>query len=222
MNVRSGLPIVQRPSLDTEGEPDALRHLWIVSEKAGHDLGDAALRRWVRRHWPALLRARWLEHLQGLRFWSELDRGDFGLLTCRFQEHALLLDRVLDRLKAGQGNLDILRWAIDWGIPTAPLIEVLEALGVNGQRLAHQFGAYEVPVVWLEPAWLRWNDGAVVRLARHIEEVGDCELLPVLGDALGEAGCADPIIVGHCRSGGPYPLWSWLVDQIVERSDPAD
>jgi carbon storage regulator CsrA len=75
----------------------------------------------------------------------------------------------------------------------------------------------EVPVVWLDPTWLRWNKGTVVCLARDIE-AGDCELLPVLGDALEEAGCADPAILGHCRSGGPYPRWSWLVKQILEEA----
>jgi hypothetical protein len=209
---------MDRSSVVTDAEEEAMRFMWIESEKAGRDLGEAALRRWVRLHWRGFLRARWLEHLQGLRFWVELDRGDFGLLPARFQEHSLLLDRVLDRLKAGQDNLDIVRWAVDWGIPTAPLIEILEAVDVEGRRLAHHFDEWDVPVVWLDPAWLAWNGGTIVRLARHIDEAGDFELLPVLGDALEEAGCADRAILGHCRSGGSCPHWSWLVDQIVERA----
>ena len=53
-----------------------------------------------------------------------------------------------------------------------------------------------------------------------MDGAGDCDLLPVLGDALEEAGCADPGILGHCRSGGPYPHWSWLVEQTVEGTRP--
>jgi hypothetical protein len=87
------------------------------------------------------LRARWLEHLHGKRFWVELDRGDFGLLQRRFQDRALLLDRILDRLKAGQENLDILLWAQDWGLPMTPVFEILEALDINSRRLAHRFDA---------------------------------------------------------------------------------
>ena len=120
---------------------EALRFKWIESEKAGHDLGESAISRWVQDHWCGYLRARWLEHLQGKRFWVELDRGDFGLLQKAFHDNTLLLDRILDRLKAGQENLDIIQWALDWNIPTEPTLEILIALDINSRRLAHRFDA---------------------------------------------------------------------------------
>ena len=85
------------------------------------------------------MRARWLEHLEGKQFWEELDRGDFGLLQRRFHENTLLLDRILDRLKAGQENLDVIQWCLDWGIATGPVREILAALDINSRRLAHRF-----------------------------------------------------------------------------------
>jgi hypothetical protein len=108
---------MEKSSVYLDGEQEALRYKWIESEKAGHDLGEAAIRRWVQNHWWGYLRARWLEHLQGKRFWVELDRGDFGLLQRKFHDNTLLLDRILDRLKAGQENLDIICWAHTWGVP---------------------------------------------------------------------------------------------------------
>jgi hypothetical protein len=69
----------------------------------------------------------------------ELDRGDFGLLQREFHHNTLLLDRILDRLKAGQENLDIICWAQDWGIATEPVVAILEALDINSRRLAHRF-----------------------------------------------------------------------------------
>ena len=125
-------------SVFAEGEREALRFKWIESEKAGCDLGETAIRRWVQNHWWGYLRARWLEHLQGARFWVELDRGDFGLLQRTFNENDVLLDRILDRIKAGQENLDIIRWALDWNIPTKPLIDILESLDINSRRLVHR------------------------------------------------------------------------------------
>ena len=107
--------------------------------KAGCDLGEAAIRKWVKDHWWGYLRARWIEHLQGKTFWMELDRGDFGLLQRRFQEKALLLDRILDRLKAGQENLHIILWAQDFRIPLDYVLEILEALDINSRRLACKF-----------------------------------------------------------------------------------
>ncbi len=130
---------VEKASVYADGEQEALKYKWIESEKAGCDLGEAAIRRWVQCHWWGYLRARWLEHLQGKRFWVELDRGDFGLLQRKFHDNTLLLDRILDRLKAGQENLDIISWAQTWGIPIDPVLQILEALDINSRRLAHRF-----------------------------------------------------------------------------------
>jgi hypothetical protein len=130
---------VNKGSVFAECEREIERYKWIESEKAGHDLGEAAVRRWVKEHWWGYLRARWVEHLQGRRFWVELDRGDFGLLKRMFTDDDLLLDRIMDRIKAGQENLDIICWAHNWGIDTTPLIRILEALDINSRRLAHRF-----------------------------------------------------------------------------------
>lgn len=126
-------------SVYVEGKQEALRYKWIESERAGRDLGDDALRRWVKEHWWGYLRARWLEHLQGGRFWVELSRIDYGLLQRKFQDDSLLLDRILDRLKSGKENLDVLLWAQDFGLPIVRVIEILEALNVNACRLEHRF-----------------------------------------------------------------------------------
>ena len=130
---------MEKSSVYLDCEQEALKFKWIESEKAGRDLGEAAICRWVQNHWWGYLRARWLEHLHGKRFWVELDRGDFGLLQKKFQDQALLLDRIVDRLKAGQENLDIINWALCWGIPIDPVIQILEALDINSRRLAHRF-----------------------------------------------------------------------------------
>ncbi len=130
---------MEKASVYVDGEQEALRFKWIESEKAGKDLGELAIRRWVHHHWWGYLRARWIEHLEGKKFWVELDRGDFGLMQRRFQDKPLLLDRILDRLKAGQENLDIILWALDWGLDLQEVREILEVLDINSRRLAHRF-----------------------------------------------------------------------------------
>lgn len=130
---------MKKCSVYEDCDEEANRYKWIESEKAGFDLGETAIRRWVKHHWWGYLRARWIEHLHGKRFWVELDRGDFGLLQRAFQDKSLLLDRILDRIKAGEENLDIILWALDWGIKIDEVIEILEALDINSRRLAHKF-----------------------------------------------------------------------------------
>ncbi len=130
---------MQKCSIYEDCQRETDRHKWIESEKAGQDLGEQAVRQWVKQHWSGYLRARWLEHLQGRQFWIELDRGDFGLLTRRFLDKSLLLDRILDRLKSGQENLQVIVWAIDWHLPMNDVLEILTALDINSRRLSHRF-----------------------------------------------------------------------------------
>jgi hypothetical protein len=123
-----------RLSVHDRGAVEAERHKWIESEKAGRDLGEWAIRCWVREHWNGFLRDRWLEHLQGRTFWIELDHNDFGLLQRAFQD-SLLIDEILQRLKSGRENLDILNWAIDNDQPMDEVLEILEALDINSRRI---------------------------------------------------------------------------------------
>jgi hypothetical protein len=130
---------MEKSSVYAVSEQEEQTDKWIESEKVGRDMGEAAIRRWVQCHWRGFLRARWLEHLQGKRFWIELDRGNFGLLQRKFEENSLLLDRILDRIKIGQENLEIISWALDWHIPIEPVLQILEAIDINSSRLAHRF-----------------------------------------------------------------------------------
>jgi len=130
---------MEKCSVYIDSEQEALRFKWIESEKAGHDLGEEALRLWVKCHWWGYLRARWVEHLQGLRFWVELDRGDFGLMDRILPDDQFLTDRILERIKIGWENLDIILWAQDWDIPIERVIRILEVLDINSRRLSHRF-----------------------------------------------------------------------------------
>lgn len=123
-----------RLSVHERGAAEAQRHKWIASEKAGRDLGETAIRAWVRDHWNGFLRDRWLEHLEGRNFWIELDHDDFGLLLRAFRESPVIGD-ILRRLKAGKENLDIICWAIDAGLPLHEILQILETLDINSRRI---------------------------------------------------------------------------------------
>jgi hypothetical protein len=60
-----------------------------------------------------------------------------------------------------------------------------------------------------------WRTEAVVGLARGMYEGGDFAAMPVLADALEDAGCADGEILVHCRGEGPHVKGCWVVDLIL-------
>ena len=123
-----------RLSVHEGGAVEAQRHKWIESEKAGRDLGEWAIRCWVRQHWNGFLREKWLEHLEGRTFWIELDHDDFGLLQRSFRDSDLTAE-ILDRLKSGQENLEVLNWAIDESLSMREVVEILETLDINSRRI---------------------------------------------------------------------------------------
>jgi hypothetical protein len=71
------------------------------------------------------------------------------------------------------------------------------------------FGPLPFRSVTLPPSVKAWNDGCIVKLATGIYEerslpVGalDSQRIAVLADALEEAGCTDPDLLGHLRQQG--------------------
>jgi hypothetical protein len=61
----------------------------------------------------------------------------------------------------------------------------------------------------------RWRTSDVVGLARAIYDERAFERMPILADALMDAGCEDEVIIAHCRGDGPHVHGCWLVDLIL-------
>ncbi|MGH7169008.1 MAG: hypothetical protein ACRELG_01855 [Gemmataceae bacterium] len=70
----------------------------------------------------------------------------------------------------------------------------------------------------IEPSWLAWNDGTVPKLARNVYERRAFDRLPILADALEEAGCTDADILNHCRQPGEHVRGCWVVDLLLNKS----
>jgi hypothetical protein len=82
-------------------------------------------------------------------------------------------------------------------------------------RLACDLLGHLLRQVAVSPAWLEANGGAVLQLARAIYQDHSFADLPVLADALEEAGCQDPDILDHCRSGLEHARGCWVVDALL-------
>ena len=70
------------------------------------------------------------------------------------------------------------------------------------------------PTPAVEQAWLTPD---VVTLAGHIYHDQALDQLPELADALEEAGCTDPALLGHLRGGGTHVRGCWAVDAVLGR-----
>jgi hypothetical protein len=63
-----------------------------------------------------------------------------------------------------------------------------------------------------------WNNGIVVKLAQAIYDDCAFDRLPILADALEDAGCTNQEILAHCRSGGDHVPGCWVVDLLLAKS----
>jgi hypothetical protein len=127
----------------------------------------------------------------------------------------------LDELQAARRHL------LDW----LDLILAMEFEEIAWRRMVSDIGA--IPVIdpqlcgtgWLirdifgnpfrpvafDPAW---RSEAAVGIAAGIYEERAFERLPILADALQEAGCEHPDILTHCREPGTHVRGCWVVDLL--------
>ncbi|MCI0459953.1 MAG: hypothetical protein L0Z62_23630 [Gemmataceae bacterium] len=80
--------------------------------------------------------------------------------------------------------------------------------------LRELFGPLLFRPVVIEPSW---RTADVVRLARSAYEAREFEHLPILADALEEAGCNNEELLRHLRGAGPHVPGCWAVDLILGR-----
>jgi hypothetical protein len=60
-----------------------------------------------------------------------------------------------------------------------------------------------------------WGDGLLAKLAGAIYDERAFDRLPVLADALEEAGCTDADVIGHCRQADGHTRGCWAVDLVL-------
>lgn len=105
---------------------------------------------------------------------------------------------------AATGNQDLL------GAYAAPLNggQVLRLLIRN--ILGNPFLPHPIPADLLS-----WQDGMIKKLARGIYDDRAFDRLPILADALEDAGCTDEVILGYCRGTGPHSRGDWVLDGLM-------
>jgi hypothetical protein len=60
-----------------------------------------------------------------------------------------------------------------------------------------------------------WRTETAVTLARQMYDARDFSAMPILADALQDAGCDNDDILSHCRGVGPHVRGCWVVDLVL-------
>jgi hypothetical protein len=60
-----------------------------------------------------------------------------------------------------------------------------------------------------------WRTTSVTALAQSIYDDRAFDRMPILADALEDAGCDNADILGHCRGGGEHVRGCWVVDLVL-------
>ena len=64
--------------------------------------------------------------------------------------------------------------------------------------------------------WRTWNHGTVPKLAQAMYDERAFDRLPILADALEDAGCTEVELLAHCRGPGPHSRGCWVIDSLLK------
>jgi hypothetical protein len=107
----------------------------------------------------------------------------------------------------------------DWHSDYITEAETNLARGANESILLRDiFSNPYRPAPSLPASVLAWNEGTVVRIAEGIYEERAFDRLPILYDALLDAGCDDEALLSHCRAPGPHVRGCWAIDLLLRRA----
>jgi hypothetical protein len=98
------------------------------------------------------------------------------------------------------------------------IYEAIRTIGNNNGEHAYLatilrevFGNPFRPII-IDPRWL---SSTVVDISRAIYDERAFDKMPILADALMDAGCDSEEILNHCRCAGPHVRGCWVVDLLL-------
>ena len=121
--------------------------------------------------------------------------GPFHVFHLPSTRHRLTSERIIP---------DLRRFVREYHVPTDDQLAVL---------LRDIFGNPFRPVAFAP----EWRTDTAVTLARTMYESREFSAMPILADALQDAGCDNPDILDHCRGEGPHLRGCWVTDLVLGR-----
>lgn len=109
-------------------------------------------------------------------------------------------------------QIDVLGRMID--ARTAQRSPAVEAF----ERSPHDPSGMPLTMPVIDPAWLTWNGGCVRAIAEGIRTRRAFDGMPILADALQDAGCEDDVLLNHCRALSEHTANCWALKLLTEQA----
>jgi hypothetical protein len=77
-----------------------------------------------------------------------------------------------------------------------------------------------LPVPEIDRVWVAWNGQCVAQIAAHILERRAWDGVPILADALEDAGCDNGLILDHCRLFVEHTSTCWVLKALTSAATP--
>jgi hypothetical protein len=150
--------------------------------------------------------------------------GDTGKSKAALRRHRQQL-RAIRHSPAGRGFQRVL-WAVEtaatenmcWSAPFDADFGRIEPLLFADVEIRRRQYAIYADIMGLSRGTAfdaRWRTETAVSLAAGIYEARAFDRLPILADALEEAGCDHADVLTHCRGPGPHARGCWVVDAVL-------
>jgi hypothetical protein len=162
----------------------------------------AAFWAWQAHHWPHMSddeRANLLRRAAVMEHWAEKGKLPKGSRASRSE------DGVFFNRNAKRAVQNTIGAPSGWGHSGA------EAFAVQPPLLREIFGNPFQPVAF-DP---EWRTETAVALAKQMYEAREFGAMPILADALQDAGCDNEDVLAHGRGSGPHVHGCWVVDLVL-------
>jgi hypothetical protein len=115
-------------------------------------------------------------------------------------------------------HADATRWKL-----VRVVVQASCASAGDGERIAQchlirdLFGNPFRPTRAIHPGCITRSGAMIVKFAAEIYNGRSFDRLPILADALEDAGCTDAELLGHLRGPGPHVRGCWALDRVLGR-----
>jgi hypothetical protein len=103
-------------------------------------------------------------------------------------------------------------WEATSGVVIALADRWNDAEAAHGAALVRDVFGNPFRPAALDPAW---RTPTAIALASQMYESRDFGAMPILADALQDAGCDSDDVLDHCRGPGPHVRGCWVVDMVL-------